>query len=374
MRAMSAPSEAAIREAMRGVIDPELRRDVVELGMLGPIVITGGEVLVEIILTVPGCPLKQNLEGQVRHHASTVAGVERVEVRFSHMDEAQRAELKTRLTGGERPPTKGLSVDPGTRVIAVASGKGGVGKSSLSVNLALALRNLGREVGIVDADIYGWSVPGMLGIQQRPISLDGMIIPPVAHDIRVMSIGFFLEQEGAIIWRGPMLHRALEQFLSDVHWGALDYLVVDMPPGTGDVGLSLGQLMPRAEAVVVTTPQLAAQRVAERAAAMVKKVGQELVGIVENMSAYPCPCCGELTAPFGQGGGARLADQLGVPLLGEVPLEAALREGADEGVPLLLSAPGSPAALAIAGVAERLDAMRPRGPVRVASPLAMIRS
>jgi ATP-binding protein involved in chromosome partitioning len=374
MRPMSVPSEAAIREAMRGVIDPELRRDVVELGMLGPIVITGGEVLVEIILTVPGCPLKQNLEGQVRHHASTVEGVERVEVRFSHMDEAQRAELKARLTGGERPATKGLSVDPGTRVIAVASGKGGVGKSSLSVNLALALRNLGRDVGIVDADIYGWSVPGMLGIQQRPISLDGMIIPPVAHDIKVMSIGFFLEQEGAIIWRGPMLHRALEQFLSDVHWGALDYLVVDMPPGTGDVGLSLGQLMPRAEAVVVTTPQLAAQRVAERAAAMVKKVGQELVGVVENMSGYPCPCCGELTAPFGQGGGARLADQLGVPLLGEVPLEAALREGADEGVPLVLSAPESPASLAIAGVAERLDALRPRGPVRVASPLAMLRS
>jgi ATP-binding protein involved in chromosome partitioning len=371
---MGAPSEAAIREAMRGVIDPELRRDVVELGMLGPIEISGGDVLVEIVLTVPGCPLKQNLEGQVRHHASTVEGVERVSVRFSHMDESQRAELKTRLTGGERPVAKGLSVDPGTRVIAVASGKGGVGKSSLSVNLALALRNLGREVGIVDADIYGWSVPGMLGIQQRPISLDGMIIPPVAHDLRVMSIGFFLEQEGAIIWRGPMLHRALEQFLSDVHWGPLDYLVVDMPPGTGDVGLSLGQLMPRAEAIVVTTPQLAAQRVAERAAAMVTKVGQQLVGIVENMSAYPCPCCGELTAPFGQGGGARLAEQLGVPLLGEVPLEAALREGADAGVPLMLTAPDSPASLAIAGVAARLDALRPRGPVRVASPLAMIRS
>jgi ATP-binding protein involved in chromosome partitioning len=369
---VSTPSEAAIREAMRGVIDPELRRDVVELGMLGEIAISGADVVIEIVLTVPGCPLKQNLEGQVRHHAGTVPGIGRVEVRFSHMSEQQRSALKARLTGGEKPATKGLSVDPRTRVIAVASGKGGVGKSSLSVNLALALRNLGREVGIIDADIYGWSVPGMLGIQQRPISLDGMIIPPVAHDLRVMSIGFFLEQEGAIIWRGPMLHRALEQFLSDVHWGALDYLVVDMPPGTGDVGLSLGQLLPRAEAIVVTTPQPAAQRVAERAAAMVTKVGQTLVGVVENMSGYPCPCCGEHTAPFGEGGGARLAAQLGVPLLGEVPLEPALRVGSDEGHPLLLSAPESPAALAIAGIAERLDSLRPAGPVRVASPLAII--
>jgi ATP-binding protein involved in chromosome partitioning len=289
------------------------------------------------------------------------------------MDEAQRATLRTRLTGGEKPATKGLSVDDRTRVIAVASGKGGVGKSSLSVNLALALRDLGHEVGLIDADIYGWSIPGMLGIQQRPISLDGMIIPPVAHDLRVMSIGFFLEQEAAIIWRGPMLHRALEQFLSDVHWGALDYLVVDMPPGTGDVALSLGQLMPRAEAIVVTTPQPAAQRVAERAAAMVNKIGQTLVGVVENMSGYACPCCGELTTPFGVGGGARLAAELGVPLLGEVPLEPALREGADDGHPLMLSAPDSPASRAIVGVAERLAAMRPKGPVRVVSPLAIIR-
>jgi ATP-binding protein involved in chromosome partitioning len=367
-----APTEAAIREAMRGVIDPELRRDVVELGMLGPIEIRGGDVEIEIVLTVPGCPLRQNLEGQVRHHASQVDGVQQVAVRFSHMDDAQRAALRQRI-GGAKPEGKGLSVPESTRVIAVASGKGGVGKSSLSVNLALALRGLGREVGIVDADIYGWSVPGMLGVNQRPISLDGMIVPPVAHDLRVMSIGFFLEQEGgAIIWRGPMLHRALEQFLSDVHWGELDYLVVDMPPGTGDVGLSLGQLLPRAEAVVVTTPQAAAQRVAERAAAMVRKVGQNLVGVVENMSPYPCPCCGELTAPFGSGGGARLAGTLGVPLLGEVPLDPELREGADEGAPVVLESPGSPSALAIAQVAAALDGMRPARPVRIASPLTVL--
>ena len=193
-------------------------------------------------------------------------------------------------------------------MIAVASGKGGVGKSSLTVNLALALRARGLEVGIVDADIYGYSIPGMLGIQQRPVVVDKMIVPPVAHDLKVMSIGFFLDDGGSVVWRGPMLHRALEQFLSDVYWGPLDYLLIDMPPGTGDVGLSLGQLLPRSEAVLVTTPQLAAQRVAERAAQMVEKLGQPLIGVIENMSSLACPCCGEATYPFGQGGGAALAD------------------------------------------------------------------
>ena len=192
-------------------------------------------------------------------------------------------------------------------MIAVASGKGGVGKSSLTVNLALALRARGLEVGIVDADIYGYSIPGMLGIQQRPVVVDKMIVPPVAHDLKVMSIGFFLDDGGSVVWRGPMLHRALEQFLSDVYWGPLDYLLIDMPPGTGDVGLSLGQLLPRSEAVLVTTPQLAAQRVAERAAQMVEKLGQPLLGVIENMSSLACPCCGEATYPFGQGGGAALA-------------------------------------------------------------------
>ena len=192
-------------------------------------------------------------------------------------------------------------------MIAVASGKGGVGKSSLTVNLALALRARGLEVGIVDADIYGYSIPGMLGVQQRPVVVDKMIVPPVAHELKVMSIGFFLDDGGSVVWRGPMLHRALEQFLSDVYWGPLDYLLIDMPPGTGDVGLSLGQLLPRAEAVLVTTPQLAAQRVAQRAAQMVEKLGQPLLGVIENMSSLACPCCGEATYPFGRGGGAELA-------------------------------------------------------------------
>jgi ATP-binding protein involved in chromosome partitioning len=371
---MSAPSEQAIREALRGVIDPEIRRSVVELGMVGPVTVDGATVSVEIVLTTPGCPLRANLESQVRAHVGAVDGVEQVHVSFSHMSEQQRADLRSKLQPRGNGGAKELAIDPKTRVIAVASGKGGVGKSSLTVNLALALRALGREVGIVDADIYGFSIPGMLGIHQRPVVVDGMIVPPVAHEVKVISIGFFLEEGGSVIWRGPMLHRALEQFLSDVHWGALDYLLVDMPPGTGDVGLSLGQMLPGAEAVVVTTPQAAAQRVAERAAAMVRKLGQTLDGVIENMSAYACPCCGELTAPFGEGGGAELARHIGVPLLGKVPLEPVLREGADEGVPVVLAQPDSASAVAISEIARRLDAASPgRAPARVASPLAVVK-
>jgi ATP-binding protein involved in chromosome partitioning len=362
----------AVREALRKVIDPELRRDVVELDMVGPLHAEGGDVLVTIILTTAGCPLKHNLEAQVREHVSGVSGVESVAVSFTHMNDDQRAALRQKLQPGRNHEQKGISVEAGTRVVAVASGKGGVGKSSLTVNLALALAREGKHVGVVDADIYGHSIPGMLGIHQRPVTLDGMIVPPIAHGLRVMSIGFFLEPDGAVVWRGPMLHRALEQFLSDVHWGPIDYLLIDMPPGTGDVGLSLGQLMPTAEAIVVTTPQLAAQRVARRAAAMLEKLGQPLLGVVENMSAYACPCCGELTAPFGTGGGAALARDLGVPLLGEIPLEPALREGADEGVPVIVADPEAQSSLAIAQVARRIAAMR-SGPVPIASPLAVVR-
>jgi ATP-binding protein involved in chromosome partitioning len=355
---VSVPTEAAVREALTRVIDPELRRDVVDLDMVGVIEIDAGDVGVQIILTTPGCPLRADLERQVREHVGAVEGVHSVRVGFGHMSEEQRQNLRARLQGGREE--RSLSVDPSTRVIAVASGKGGVGKSSITVNLALALAARGREVGIVDADIYGFSIPGMLGITQRPITLDGMIVPPV-------SIGFFLPEGGSVVWRGPMLHRALEQFLSDVHWGRLDYLLVDMPPGTGDVGLSLGQLLPRAEALLVTTPQAAAQRVAERAAAMVRKLGQPLLGVVENMSGYACPCCGERTTPFGEGGGAELAERLGVPLLGEIPLEPVLREGADRGEAVVLTDPEAASARAITAVAERLDA-----PVRRPAPFAVV--
>jgi ATP-binding protein involved in chromosome partitioning len=372
---VSSPAPDALKTALALVIDPELRRNVVELGMVDSIDVDGAHVHVTIRLTVPGCPLKSNIEAQVKMHVGAVPGVELVSIGFTHMDEQQRAALRAQLSGGRSEGERTIAVEERTRVIAVASGKGGVGKSSLTVNLALALRARGLEVGVVDADIYGYSIPGMLGIQQRPVVVDKMIVPPVAHDLKVMSIGFFLDDGGSVVWRGPMLHRALEQFLSDVYWGPLDYLLIDMPPGTGDVGLSLGQLLPRSEAVLVTTPQLAAQRVASRAAQMVEKLGQPLIGVIENMSSLACPCCGEATYPFGQGGGAALAGELGVPLLGEVPLEPALREGSDSGDPIFSSDPDAASSRAIAAIAQRIAATgpAPAGPVRISSPLAVLK-
>jgi ATP-binding protein involved in chromosome partitioning len=345
------PASDALQSALALVIDPEIRRNVVELGMVGAVDVDGGHVHVTIRLTIPGCPLKSNLEAQVRMHVGAVAGVESVTIGFTHMDDAQRAALRSQLQGGRSETERTIAVDDRTRVIAVASGKGGVGKSSLTVNLALALQARGLEVGIVDADIYGYSIPGMLGIQQRPVVVDKMIVPPVAHDLRLMSIGFFLDDNAPVMWRGPMLHRALEQFLQDVHWGDLDVLVVDMPPGTGDVSISLGQLLPRAEAVVVTTPQPLAQEVASRAATMAQKTGMRLLGVVENMSSEV----------FGTGGGDNLAQQLEVPLLGRVPLDISLRESSDAGVPLVLSSPDSVAALAISEIAREIDASRVGG-------------
>jgi ATP-binding protein involved in chromosome partitioning len=257
------------------------------------------------------------------------------------MSPDERAALTTRLRGGVEQ--RGLQLSPKTRVIAIASGKGGVGKSSLTVNIAAALAASGKEVGVLDADIYGHSIPHMLGISQKPVVVDKMIVPPVAHDLRLMSIGFFLDDNQPVMWRGPMLHRALEQFLQDVHWGEIDVLVVDMPPGTGDVSISLGQLLPRAEVVVVTTPQPLAQEVASRAATMAKKIGMRVVGVVENMTS-------EI---FGEGGGERLADELGVPLLGNVPLDPELRRAGDEGRPHVTPE--------IAAIAEAIDASRAGG-------------
>ena len=372
---MSSPASDALQTALALVIDPEIRRNVVELGMVDAVDVDGGHVHVTIRLTIPGCPLKSNIEAQVRMHVGAVDGVESVTIGFTHMNDEQRTALRTQLKGNAAEGERTIAVDPRTRVIAVASGKGGVGKSSLTVNLALALQARGLEVGVVDADIYGYSIPGMLGIQQRPVVVEKMIVPPVAHDLKVMSIGFFLDDDSGVVWRGPMLHRALEQFLSDVYWGPLDYLLIDMPPGTGDVGLSLGQLLPRSEAVLVTTPQPAAQRVAQRAAQMVEKLGQPLLGVIENMSSLACPCCGEATYPFGQGGGTALAEQLGVPLLGQVPLEPALREGSDTGEPVFISDPGDPSSRAIAAIAQRIAATgpAPAGPVRISSPLAVLK-
>lgn len=369
-----AVTEEQIREALTRVIDPELKQDLVALEMIRSIAIDGGDVTVGVTLTIPGCPLKATINDDVTREVGAVPGVERVAVEFGSMTDEQRAALATRLRGGRPPAPAGeLSVSPSTRVIAVASGKGGVGKSSLTVNLAIAFQQLGLEVGVVDADIYGFSIPGMLGIHQRPVTVDKMIVPPVAHGLKTISIGYFMDEGGAVLWRGPMLHKAMQQFLSDVHWGDLDVLLIDMPPGTGDVAISLGSLLPRAEALVVTTPQAAAQRVAERAAAVSERVGMDVIGVVENMAYRVCPCCGERDDLFGTGGGASLAGHLDVPLLAQIPLEPALREGGDVGVPFTIAQPDAPAAVAIRELAERLHAMRPQdAAARIRKPLKIV--
>lgn len=366
-------SPPALREALSRVIDPELGRNVVELDMVRRAEIgENGQASILLALTVPGCPLKDRFQQDVARELATVPGVTSVALEFTAMTPDERAALTTQLRG-DRPERKGLSIPERTRVIAVASGKGGVGKSSLTVNLACALAAMGHEVGVVDADIYGFSIPGMLGINQRPVVVDKMIIPPVAHNLRTMSIGYFIDEGGSVMWRGPMLHKALNQFLSDVHWGDLDYLVIDMPPGTGDVAITLGQLLPKAEAVVVTTPQLAAQRVAERAAAVAERLEMRVIGVIENMSYRICPCCGEHDHIFGSGGGEALAAGIGAPLLGSVPLVSELREGGDSGVPVVIAEPDSPASVEIREIARRIDSSRVRDPLeRMSSMLQVV--
>src|SRR3990170_4356357 len=347
------PDRDAILKALESVIDPELRRPVTELDMVRDVLVEDdGSVSVTIVLTVVGCPLRDSFQEQVSRFVGEVPGVTRVRLGFDVMTPEEKAALVTRLRGGREERT--ISLSAGTRVIAVASGKGGEGKSTLTANLAYALSGLGEQVGVLDADVYGHSIPHMLGVHQKPIAVDEMIVPPVRGDLKLMSIGFFLDENAPIMWRGPMLHKALEQFLSDVHWGELDTLLVDMPPGTGDVAMSLGQLLPRAEALIVTTPQPAAQQVAVRAAQMAKHTGMRLLGAVENMS-YLVGTGQEL---FGSGGGQALADEMGVPLLARIPLDPVLRESADEGNPVLEVAPDSESAEAILALAKSVVASR----------------
>jgi ATP-binding protein involved in chromosome partitioning len=355
-------SREAVLEALSRVIDPELRKPVTELDMVRDIQIDSGHVAVTIALTVAGCPLRASFQDQVQASVGSLPGVSEVSLEFDVMTPEEKTALTVKLRGGVTERTKGISLDRDTRVIAVSSGKGGVGKSSLTVNLAAAFSGLGLSVGVLDADVYGHSVPHMLGIRQRPVVVDRMIIPPVAHDLKLMSIGFFLDDNAPVMWRGPMLHRALEQFLSDVHWGELDMLVVDMPPGTGDVAISLGQLLPRAEVVVVTTPQPLAQEVASRAAVMAQKTNMRLVGVIENMS-------GDV---FGTGGGAALAASLDVPLLGSVPLDPRLRECGDTGLPLVLAEPESATARGIVAIAEGIAATRRERGIGISKPLPVI--
>jgi ATP-binding protein involved in chromosome partitioning len=353
------PTQEAILSALEQVIDPELQRPVTELDMVRHVSIDDGVVSLTIVLTIAGCPLRDSFERQVEEAFSAVPGVRGFSLSFAVMTPEERQALTTKLRGGATERDNVVRVARDTRVIAVASGKGGVGKSSLSANLAVAFSQLGRKAGILDADIYGHSIPHILGIHQKPVAVDDLIVPPVKDGLKLMSIGFFLDENEPVMWRGPMLHRALEQFLTDVHWGALDVLVVDMPPGTGDVSISLAQLLPRAEVIVVTTPQRLAQDVASRAATMARKSNMRLLGVVENMA-------GEA---FGSGGGERLADELDVPLLGRVPLDPVLREQGDLGAPVVAARPDAPSAQAIVAIAEAVDARREPGSIIKSLPL-----
>jgi ATP-binding protein involved in chromosome partitioning len=320
-------------------------------------------VLVGVFLTVAGCPMRDQITREVTAAVGRVAGVSSVQVELDVMSAEQRQALQGQLRGGqtekEIPFAKPDSL---TRVFAVASGKGGVGKSSVTVNLAASMAASGLKVGVVDADIYGHSVPRMLGVQGRPTQVERMIIPPVAHDVKVISIGMFVADNAPVVWRGPMLHRALQQFLADVYWGDLDVLLMDLPPGTGDIAISVAQLVPPAELLVVTTPQEAAAEVAERAGTIALQTHQQIVGVVENMSWLPCPHCGEHIDVFGSGGGQAVADGLTrsvgapVPLLGQVPIDVRLREGGDSGRPLVLDDPTAPAAAELISIANRLGA------------------
>lgn len=357
-----AVSPDAVHTALATVNDPEIRRPITELDMVKAVHVDGGQVRVEVFLTVPACPMKETLTRDIRAAVTAVPGVDAVEVVLDVMSEAQRQALKDKLRGGgqaarEIPFAKPDSL---TRVYAVASGKGGVGKSSVTVNLAAAMAADGLSVGVVDADVYGFSVPRMLGVEQPPTRVDDMILPPVANNVKVISIGMFVPGNQPVVWRGPMLHRALEQFLADVFWGDLDVLLLDLPPGTGDIAISVAQLLPAAEILVVTTPQQVAAEVAERAGAIAVQTKQQIVGVVENMSWMPMPD-GSRMEVFGSGGGQVVADSLGrvvgtpVPLLGQVPLDVSLREGGDTGTPVVLSDPGSPAGTALREVAGTLS-------------------
>jgi ATP-binding protein involved in chromosome partitioning len=365
---MTAISREAIDSALATVQDPEIRRPLTELNMIKSVEISEqGNVTVEIWLTVTGCPMREEIIGRVSDAVGGVAGVAGVEVVLDVMSEEQRTALREQLQG---PTKENVFNLPGntTKIIAIASGKGGVGKSSLAANLAVSLAQRGLAVGLVDADIYGHSIPRMLGVVEAPTVVDGMLLPPESHGVRVISMLPFKPGgiTQAVAFRGPMLHRALDQFLTDVYWGDLDVLLLDLPPGTGDVALSVGQLLPRAELLVVTTPQPAAAEVSIRAGMLAQQTHQRVLGDVENMSSFPCPHCGEPIDLFGVGGGSLVAEALTrdlgneTPLLARVPFDVRLREGGDAGVPLVISDPDSPAARAIESIADDLAA-KPRG-------------
>ncbi len=353
-------SEQDIRTALESVLDPEIRRPITDLGMVREIEIDGSHAKVTIALTTAGCPLKSTITKDVRGAVEALEGITECEVPMTVMTDEERTDLRTKLRGGTAEPVIPFNQpDSLTRVYAVASGKGGVGKSSVTANLASAMAADGLKVGVIDADIYGFSIPRMLGVELGPTKVDDMILPPVAGEIKVISIGMFTQPGKAVVWRGPMLHRALQQFLADVFWGDLDVLLLDLPPGTGDIAISVAQLLPGAEILVVTTPQLAAAEVAERAGSLAQATNQKIAGVIENMSWLEQPDGSRLEL-FGSGGGQRVADQLGelldteVSLLGQVPLEISLREGSDAGEPLVSTDSQVPAAGVLREIASGL--------------------
>jgi ATP-binding protein involved in chromosome partitioning len=360
-------TEAAVIEALRPVEDPELHRSIVDLDMVRRVGIDAATVDVLIALTVAGCPLRAEIQNRVTTALTALDGVDRVTLDFTVMTDDERAVLRQKLHG-DPAATAGTHqghghaegrvipfADPSskTRCLLIASGKGGVGKSSVTTNLSVALAQQGHSVAVVDADVWGFSIPRMLGVNRPPVVIDDMLVPPESHGVRCISMGFFAQEDQPVIWRGPMLHKALEQFLTDVFWDAPDFLVIDLPPGTGDIALSLAQFLPRGEVYVVTTPQPAAQRVAQRAAFMAQKVNLEVKGIIENMAWFTGDD-GQRYEIFGAGGGQELADRLEVPLLGSVPLVPELREGGDAGVPIVVSDPDGEAARAFTEIARQI--------------------
>ena len=357
------PTEDQVLAALATVDDPEIDKPITELGMVEEVVIEGRRVGVRIKLTIPGCPLKDRITRDVTNAVMQLSDVDDVQVAFGSMTDDERQQLSANLRAerGAANPQMDISfaaADSPTKVIAVASGKGGVGKSSVTVNLAVALAKQGHSVGVLDADIWGYSIPRMLGVSGKPVAFEGMVMPLQAHGCKVISIGFFTDPDRSVIWRGPMLHRALQQFLGDVHWGELDFLLCDLPPGTGDIAISLAQMLPNADMVVVTTPQQAAQKVALRAGKATEQTGMKVAGVIENMASFTCPDCGSSHDVFGTGGGQELAEALGTDLLGRIPIDPRLREGGDAGLPLVLSNPDVPAAVAITEVARKIAAKK----------------
>jgi len=370
------PTKDQVLAALATVDDPEIGKPITELDMVREVAVEGTVVTLDILLTVPGCPMKDRITGDVTTAVKALGGVERVDVRFGSMTEQQRGALSERLRGGAQRAPGGQPVIPfaqmdnDTKVIAIASGKGGVGKSSITTNLAVALAQDGYDVGVLDADIWGYSVPRMMGVQGRPVAFNGMVMPLQAHGVKVISIGFFIDTERPVIWRGPMLHRALQQFLADVHWGEIDFLLCDLPPGTGDIAISLAQMLPNADMLVVTTPQQVAQRVALRAGQATAQAGMKVAGVIENMATFIAPDTGTEYRIFGEGGGDLLAAELGTDVLGSIPIDPRLREGSDAGLPIVLADPNAPASHRIVEIARKLEKGRSRGSL-VGKPLPL---